>query len=119
MHAAMRSRLRPILAGLCAIAAAVAVWAAVPGTISGPIVAVDLNGRTITVKDPKVKEITVEVPKDAVIVLDGDEKAILDDVFEGDILKSATLREDRSGKPFVVKAVIVSNPTKNDDRDEK
>jgi len=86
-----------------------------PATISGVVAAVDLDGRTLTVKDPKAGEVVVLVPDNAVIVLDGDEQAVLEDVFEGDIVENATLRDLGQGKLALVKAVVSTAPEEDDE----
>ncbi len=89
--------------------------AAAPAAISGVVTAVDLDGRTLTVKDPKAGEVVVLVPDGAVIVLDGDEQAVLEDVFEGDIVEEATVREAGQGKLALVKAVVSTAPEEDED----
>jgi len=88
-----------------------------PPTISGVIQSVDLDERSMTVKDPKAGEVVVVVPDDAVIVLDGDEKAVLDDLFEGDVVETATVRDVGEGKVALVKAVV-STTSEGDPSDE-
>jgi hypothetical protein len=83
--------------------------------LSGVVVAVDLDGRTLTVKDPKAGSVVVHVTEKAVIVLDGDEQAVLEDVFEGDVVESATLRDAGQGKPVLVKAVISTAPEEDEE----
>lgn len=86
-----------------------------PATISGVVAAVDLDGRSMTVKDPKAGEVVLLVPDNAVIVLDGDEQAVLEDVFEGDIVENATLRDLGQGKLALVKAVVSTAPEEGDE----
>lgn len=100
--------------GLVFFSLAASFVSAVPPTISGVIESVDLEERSITVKDPKAGEVVVIVPDDAIIVLDGDEKAVLDDLFEGDVVESATVRDVGEGKVALVKAVV---STSQDDED--
>jgi hypothetical protein len=99
----------------CALAAPGLLFAAAPPAISGVVTAVDLDGRTLTVKDPKAGEFVVLVPDGAVIVLDGDEQAVLEDVFEGDIVEHATVREAGQGKLALVKAVVSTAPEEDED----
>lgn len=104
-------------ASLVLLCTAVAVLAtgAPPTVISGVVAAVDLDERTMTVKDPKVGEVVVLVPDGAVLVLDGDEQAVLEDVFEGDIVENATLRDLGQGKLALVKAVVSTAPEEDED----
>jgi hypothetical protein len=90
-----------------------------PGSISGVVTAVDLDGRSMTVKDPRAGEVVVLVPDNAVIVLDGDEQAVLEDVFDGDIIESATLRDLGQGKLALVKAVISTAPEADEDANDE
>jgi len=92
-----------------------AVAGASPASISGVVAAVDLDERTMTVKDPKAGAVVVLVPDNAVIVLDGDEQAVLEDVFEGDIVESATLRDLGQGKLALVKAVVSTAPEEDEE----
>ncbi|MCU0222700.1 MAG: hypothetical protein MUF27_01220 [Acidobacteria bacterium] len=103
------------LALALALAAPGLAPAAAPASISGVVAAVDLDGRTLTVKDPKAGEVVVLVPDGAVIVLDGDEQAVLEDVFEGDVVEHATVREAGQGKLALVKAVISTAPEEDED----
>jgi hypothetical protein len=86
-----------------------------PESISGVVTAVDLDGRTMTVKDPRAGAVVLLVPDSAVIVLDGDEQAVLEDVFEGDIVEEATVREAGQGKLTLVKAVVSTAPEEDED----
>ena len=109
-----------LLSALAAIVLPLAVSPAAaaggtPASISGVVTAVDLDGRTMTVKDPKAGAVVLLVPDSAVIVLDGDEQAVLEDVFEGDIVESATLRDLGQGKLALVKAVVSTAPEEDED----
>lgn len=107
------------LAALALLFAVVsAAWAASPPTISGVVTAVDLDERTMTVKDAKAGPVVLLVPDNAVIVLDGDEQAVLEDVFEGDIVESATLKDVGQGKLALVKAVVSTAPEEDEDDGE-
>lgn len=75
---------------------------------SGAITTVDLDARSMALKDPQAGEVTIKVPDGAVIVLDGDSEAILDDLFEGDMVKEAAVRKGEDGKWVLVKAVVTS-----------
>lgn len=86
-----------------------------PDSISGVVTAVDLDARTMTVKDPRAGAVVVLVPDSATIVLDGDEQAVLEDVFDGDIVESATLRDLGQGKVALVKAVVSTAPEEDED----
>jgi hypothetical protein len=88
---------------------------AAPAPISGVVTAVDLDARTMTVKDPAAGAVLVLVPDNAVIVLDGDEQAVLEDVFEGDIVENATLRDLGQGKVALVKAVVSTAPEEGEE----
>lgn len=94
-----------LISGLIAVGAAIAA----PATVSGKISEIDLHGRTMTVVDPKEGKISFDVPEGATIVLDGDDQAILDDVFEGDFVERATLRGEK-GRLTLVRAVVKSKP---------
>ena len=102
------------LGGLLAVPPSAAAGGA-PESISGVVTAVDLDGRSMTVKDPKAGAVVLLVPDSAVIVLDGDEQAVLEDVFEGDIVESATLRDLGQGKLALVKAVVSTAPEEDED----
>ena len=86
-----------------------------PDSVSGVVTAVDLDARTMTVKDPRAGAVVVLVPDNATIVLDGDEQAVLEDVFEGDVVESATLRDLGQGKVALVKAVVSTAPEEDED----
>jgi hypothetical protein len=88
---------------------------AAPASVSGVVTAVDLDARTMTVKDPGAGAVVVLVPDSAVIVLDGDEQAVLEDVFEGDIVENATLRDLGQGKVALVKAVVSTAPEEGEE----
>ncbi len=103
-----------LLLGLAVGAAAVLAAADAPdgaAGVSGPVAAVDLENRTLTVRDAKAGEVTLAVDEQTVFVLDGDDQAILDDVFEGDEVVSATVRKLNSGRLYLVRAEITSRPT--------
>ncbi len=84
--------------------------AAAPATISGKITSVDIEARTLSVKDPNSGPLVLLVDEHTVIVLDGDEQASLDDLFEGDEVQSAAVRETAAGKLLLVRAVVTSQP---------
>lgn len=75
---------------------------------AGVITKVDLDNRSLTLKDAQAGEIILQVPDSAVIVLDGDEEAILDDLFEGDEVKEASVKTLEGGGLQLVKAVVTS-----------
>lgn len=86
-----------------------------PTAISGKIVEVDLHGRTLVVHDPHAGRLTVEVPESAQLVLDGDDQAILEDLFAGDRIEKGTIREGNGSRPVLVSAVIQSKRDTKDD----
>jgi hypothetical protein len=94
--------------------AAIAIALAVPNSISGKITAIDLHGRTMTVKDNKSGTVTFEVPESAQIVLDGDKDQRLEDLFEGDLVEKATLKQVDS-RLVLVSAVVTSKKDARDD----
>jgi hypothetical protein len=112
-----RAVLLPVLAVLAVLLSAPppAAAGAAPASVSGVVTAVDLDARTMTVKDPGAGAVVVLVPDSAVIVLDGDEQAVLEDVFEGDIVENATLRDLGQGKVALVKAVVSTAPEEGEE----
>gem|GEM_PF-6153718 len=84
--------------------------------VSGTILEVDLDEETMTVRDPSRGDLVIEVPEDAAIVLDGEEGAILDDLFEGDVVEDAEVRVLDSGTLVLVRATVTS--TTDDELDE-
>jgi hypothetical protein len=80
-------------------------------TVSGRITAVDTEARTLTVRDPAAGELKLVVDEATAIVLDGDGDATLDDLFEGDDVVSATVRELADGRLYLVKAAVTSQPS--------
>lgn len=110
----MISRRSMLLALVCSIGLGAGAQAG-PSTVSGKIVEVDLHGRTITVKDAKAGKVVIDVPEKAKLVLDGDDQAILEDVFTGDVVEKANVREAGSGRLVLVSAVISSKREPRDD----
>lgn len=108
----LRVRTLLVLAG--GAVAAIAIALAVPNSISGKITAIDLHGRTMTVKDNKSGTVTFEVPESAQIVLDGDKDQRLEDLFEGDLVEKATLKQVDS-RLVLVSAVVTSKKDARDD----
>ncbi len=93
--------------------------AAVPAKLAGKITKVDIQSRTLTFEDATAGALTLQADEKSVIVLDGDEQATLDDLFEGDEILSATVRELPSGKLLLIKAAVTSQPaTTGDDPGE-
>lgn len=109
----MRNRRRVLSMPVVLLLALVVALAAseAPSSVSGPITAVDLEGRTLTVRDAAAGPVTLLVDEQTVFVLDGDEQAILDDIFEGDEIVSATVRKLNSGRLYLVKAAVTSRPS--------
>ena len=95
---------------LGAIAGITQIHAAIPAKVSGKITKVDIQARTLTVEDATAGPLTFLVDEKTVIVLDGDEQATLDDLFEGDEVLSASARELTSGKFLLLKASVTSQP---------
>jgi len=93
-----------------------AIRAATLVHVSGTILEVDLDEETLTLRDPSRGDVVIEVPEDAVIVLDGEEDAILDDLFEGDVVEDAEVRVLDSGTLVLVRATVTS--TTDDELDE-
>ncbi|MFN7964104.1 MAG: hypothetical protein U0V87_00235 [Acidobacteriota bacterium] len=110
----MISRRSMLLALICWFGLVVSA-AAGPTAVSGKIVEVDLHGRTMTVKDAKAGRVLIEVPEKAKLVLDGDDQAILEDVFNGDVVEKATVRDGGGGRLVLVSAVISSKREPRDD----
>lgn len=79
-------------------------------TVAGRIAAIDLERRTLTVEPEGADRVTLLVDESSVIELDGDEGASLDDLFEGDEVTAAELRELSSGRLLLVRATVVSRP---------
>ena len=103
------------LSALLGLAVVLGVTAGVPagaGTrhVAGPITAVDVDEATLTIRTRAGDEIVVEVPDDALIVLDGEEGAIVDDLFPGDVVEDAEVRVLDSGGLLLVRAVVTSPP---------
>ncbi|HNX19939.1 MAG TPA: hypothetical protein PKG80_06670 [Acidobacteriota bacterium] len=96
------------------VSAAVALAAPAP-SLAGRIVKVDVDGRSLTVRSEAGAETALVVDDKSVIVLDGDAQAILEDLFEGDDLLSAAVRRAEDGRLVVVKAVVTSKPSPDDD----
>ena len=84
-------------------------------SLAGRIVKVDVDGRSLTVRSEAGAETALVVDDKSVIVLDGDAQAILEDLFEGDDLLSAAVRRAEDGRLVVVKAVVTSKPSPDDD----
>ena len=80
-------------------------------SVSGVILAVDLADETMTIDDPASGEITFEVPEEAKIIVDGEAGGIIDDLFAGDLVKSARLARDNRGELYLIEAVVVSPET--------
>ena len=78
--------------------------------VAGPITAVDVDEATLTIRTSAGEQIVVDVPDDAVIVLDGEEGAIVDDLFPGDVVEDAEVRVLDSGGLVLVRAVVTSPP---------
>ncbi len=95
---------------LGAIAGITEIHAAIPAKVTGKITKVDIQARTLTVDDAAAGPLSFLVDEKTVIVLDGDEQATLDDLFEGDEVLSATARELSSGKLLLLKATVTSQP---------
>lgn len=116
-------RIRRTVATLLVPAAILAVGASLgagPTRISGKITNVDVHRRTLTVADRDAKkDITVLVNGDSVIVLDGDDEAGLDDLFEGDRVDEAAVRDRGNGQLVLIKAIVTSRPDAGDDEQEK
>lgn len=106
--------LLPVLAGLALALVLPFVLAAAPARVSGLITALDLERDTLVVQDPVAGDLTLLVDEATVIVLDGDDQAILDDLFEGDEILSATVRELNSGRLYLVEAQVTSRPAPED-----
>ncbi len=109
-----------VLLALLAVAAAAGIS---PGagraTIAGKITNVDVHTRTLTVADASAKkEVTMLVNDDSVIVLDGDDEAGLDDLYEGDTVQAATVRDLGGGRLLLIKAIVESRPEAGDDDQE-
>lgn len=102
------------VAALLGVSAAAALAAPAP-PLAGKIVKVDVEGRSLTVRSEAGTETSLVVDDKSVIVLDGDAAAILEDLFEGDDLLSATVRRAESGRLVLVKAVVTSKPSPDDD----
>ena len=105
------------LALAVAVAALLLLPGAAPAKVTGKIVRVDIQARTMTVEDPSAGKLTLAVDEKSVIVLDGDEQATLDDLFEGDDVLAATVRQAANGKMFLVRATVTSQPPKGNDED--
>jgi hypothetical protein len=92
---------------------------AAPNRISGTITAVNLRARTFTVMDSSARRITILVDRQSTIVLDGDAEATLDDLFPGDEVSSAKVRQRTDGRLLLVKAVVSSGADEDEaDNDE-
>lgn len=89
---------------------------AAPEKLAGPITTVDVKARTLTLRDSDRGEATLLVDDASVIVLDGDDKAVLEDLFPGDRVDSATVRELNGGRLLLLRAVVTSGP--GDEGDE-
>ncbi len=115
-------RVRPagVLLSLLAVAAAAGFS---PGagraSIAGKITNVDVHTRTLTVADASAKkEVTMLVNEDSVIVLDGDDEAGLDDLYEGDTVQAATVEDIGGGRLLLIEAIVESRPEAGDDDQE-
>ncbi len=109
-----------VLLALLAVAAAAGIS---PGagraTIAGKITNVDVHTRTLTVADASAKkEVTMLVNDDSVIVLDGDDEAGLDDLYEGDTVQAATVEDIGGGRLLLIEAIVESRPEAGDDDQE-
>ncbi len=96
-----------------------AIRAATVAHVSGTILEVDLDEETLTLRDPARGDLVIEVPEDAVIVLDGEEDAILDDLFEGDVVEDAEVRVLDSGTLVLVRAVVTSTTDDEPEEDDE
>jgi hypothetical protein len=107
----VRFRRRPVLVVALPLVLALALLAgAAPAKISGKIVEVNLHARTLVLANLAPKEkVTLLVDDQSVIVLDGDDKAELDDLYEGDEVVSAKVRELTNGRLLLLKATVTSD----------
>ncbi|RMG45496.1 MAG: hypothetical protein D6718_07240 [Acidobacteria bacterium] len=76
--------------------------------ITGTIVGIDLESRTLAIRDPEGGRVVFEVPEEAEIVLDGEEGAVLEDLFEGDVVEEGLIKPTRSGRYYLVRARVTS-----------
>lgn len=97
---------------------AVLLLGAAAGILKGTITKVDVGAGVFTIEDSEGKESRITVDDASVIVLDGDDQAIIDDLFEGDVVVSARVRELDDGRLLLVRAEITSPPASPDENEE-
>ena len=104
----MIDRRRVLSLVLAAVAALPLGFAAAPAAISGRITEVDVSARTLTVHDAKAGKVQLLVDESTVIVLDGDENAVLEDLFAGDEIVTGSVKELASGRLLLARATVTS-----------